>query len=640
MDNGPTIGDSMNDAVARNLTRSAGTAGSTAGTSGSTADATAGLPRWDVSTYFPSLESREFSTAEEQAGASLQRLGSLFDRHDVRGGDKALDPAAPDTAVLAAFDEVIEETNRVTAELDRLDAFTYAFVSTDTTDAVAQSTMSRLMELSATMSDLRTRLDAWMAALGAETLTANSAQAQAHEWPVRKGALRAERQMPEGEEQLASVMSLTGSSAWSQLYSDVSSAITADVDLPDGPKQMPIFAIRGLAMDEDPRVRKAAYDAELGAWEANAVPLAAAMNAIKGEQQKLALRRGWPSILDAQLFGQAVSRKTLDAMQAAMVDSFPDFRRYLRSKATLLGNDDGLPFWSLFAPVGATRTVSWPEAQATVDEAFATYSPQLQALAQRAFENAWIDAGPRAGKQGGAFCMPMGDGDSRVLLNFNSSMPEVFTLAHELGHAYHNTTMTERTPIQQGTPSSLAETASIFCETILIQHGLATTTDPAERLNLLDVDLQSSTQVIVDIHSRFLFEASVFEARANSTISTAGLCDLMAEAQEATYGSGLAADQRHPWMWAAKPHYYGSLFYNWPYAFGFLFGLGLYARYTEDPDRFRTGYDDLLSSTGLAQADALAARFGIDIEDQAFWEASLDVVRARIDDFSALTRQT
>ncbi len=605
------------------------------------------VPRWDVSAYFPSLDSREFTTAEEQAGASVQRLTALFDRHDVRAGDKALDPKAPDAGVIAAFDEILAELNRVTAEIDLLDAFTYAFVSTDTTDALAQATMSRLMELSASMSDLRTRFDAWMAALGADALIAASTEASAHEWPVRKGAMRAERQMPEGEEQLASLMSLTGSSAWSQLYSDVSSGITAEVALPIGTETHPIFAIRGMAMDADPRVRRAAYDAELAAWEANAIPLAAAMNAIKGEQQKLALRRGWPSILDAQLFGQAVSRRTLDAMQAAMIGSFPDFRRYLRSKAQLLSAaaddpssaDGGLPFWSLFAPVGAERSVTWAEAQTTVSEAFASYSPQLRGLAQRAFENAWIDAGPRAGKQGGAFCMPMGDGDSRVLMNFNSSMPEVFTLAHELGHAYHNTTMTERTPIQQGTPSSLAETASIFCETILIQHGLATTTDPAQRLNLLDVDLQSSTQVIVDIHSRFLFEASVFEQRANSTISVPGLCDLMSAAQEATYGDGLATDQRHPWMWAAKPHYYGSLFYNWPYAFGFLFGLGLYARYDEDPERFRSGYDDLLASTGLAQAHVLAARFGIDVEDQAFWESSLDVVRARIADFSSLAEQ-
>ncbi len=597
------------------------------------------MPRWDLSTYFTSLDSREFRSAEEHLAASLQRLVSLYDRHDVRGGDKALDPTDPDPAVVAAIDQVLHDTNEVTAELGRLDAYVFSFVSTDSNDAPAQAVLSRLMERSSTLQDLRGRLDAWIAALGIDTAIAASEAARAHEWPMRKGAMRAERQMPEGEEQLASLLSLTGSSAWSQLYADVTSSMSATVDLPAGPEELPIFAVRGLAMDADPAVRRAAYDAELGAWRSNAIPIAAALNAIKGEQQRLARRRGWPSILDAQLFGQSVGRSTLEAMQGAMTAAFPSFRRYLGAKATLLGHDRGLPFWDLFAPVGEARDVTWEQAKSAVEEAFASYSPQLRSLARRSFDESWIDVAPRTGKQGGAFCMPMGDGDSRVLMNFSSSMPQVFTLAHELGHAYHNSTMTERTPIQRGTPSSLAETASIFCETILIEHRLAAATDPGERLHLLDVDLQGSTQVIVDIHSRYLFESSVFAARADSTISIDGFCELMAEAQEATYGAGLDPERRHPWMWAAKPHYYGSLFYNWPYAFGLLFGLGLYARYVADPERFRTSYDDLLSSTGLADATALGARFDIDIEDREFWERSLAVIVARIDDFCALAEQ-
>ena len=198
--------------------------------------------------------------------------------------------------------------------------------------------------------------------------------------------------------------------------------------------------------------------------------------------------------------------------------------------------------------------------------------------------------------------MPMGDGDSRVLLNFSGSVDAIMTLAHELGHAYHNSTMVGRTPMQRGTPSSLAETASIFCETIMVGHGIATARDDAERLAILEVDLQGATQVIVDIHSRFLFESAVFERRATSTLSADEL--LRAHGRGAggrPTATGSHPDQRHPWMWAAKPHYYGSLFYNWPYAFGLLFGLGLYARFQEDPDRFRHGYDDLLSSTGLGQ---------------------------------------
>ncbi len=583
---------------------------------------------WDVSSYFPSVGSREFADAEERFGAEVRRLGALYDRHDVRGGSTADDPGA-------VLDEVVGATNRVLGELQLLRSFLNAFVSTDATDATAQAAMSRLQRMSVDLTTLTTRLDAWLAGLDLDGLVAESEVAAAHEWPLRKGLGRAEHLMSEGEEELAALLSVTGSTAWSRLYGDVTSAIRAEVDLPDGTEELPIFAVRGLATHVDAAVRRAAYVAELGAWEANAVPIAAALNAVKGEQQELALRRGWPSVLAAQRHGQAVDEATLDALQSAMVSSFPDFRRFLRTKAALLGHAGGLPWHDLFAPVGAAAAVDWSGAVEAVRTAFGSYSPALQGLADRAVAGRWIDVEPRPGKRGGAFCMPMGDGDSRVLLNFDGSFDGVMTLAHELGHAYHNTTLGPRTPIQRGTPSSLAETASIFCETIMVEHGLASV-DGDERLALLDTDLSGSTQVIVDIHSRFLFESAVFERRGRSTLAPGELCELMAEAQEATYGDGLHPELRHPWMWAAKPHYYGSVFYNWPYAFGLLFGIGLYARYVEDPERFRAEYDELLSSTGMAPAAELGERFGLDVRDEAFWSAGLDVIRRRIDEYEAL----
>jgi oligoendopeptidase F len=300
---------------------------------------------------------------------------------------------------------------------------------------------------------------------------------------------------------------------------------------------------------------------------------------------------------------------------------------------------DHLAFYDLFAPVasGADAEIDWDGATSAVQSAFGGYSPQLQALAKRALDDKWIDAEIREGKGGGAFCMSV-DGDrSLVLLNFNGSFDSVQTLAHELGHAYHNTQLANRTPYQRMTPMALAETASIFCETVMVEHGLATADDKA-RLNILEIDLQGSCQVVVDIHSRFLFEQAMSERRKERALSVAELSELMADAQAQTYGDALAVN--HPYMWAAKPHYYGSAFYNWPYTFGLLFGIGLYANYREDQDKFRGGYDDLLSATGLGSAAALAARFDIDVTDEAFWTASLDVVRARIDEFCRLAATT
>src|SRR5437763_16992060 len=188
--------------------------------------------------------------------------------------------------------------------------------------------------------------------------------------------------------------------------------------------------------------------------------------------------------------------------------------------------------------------------------------------------------------------------------------------------------------MQRQTPMALSETASVFCETILVQSGLAAAEgDVARRLVLLDTDLTGATQVVVDIHSRFLFERRVFEQRADRTLSVHELCDFMTDAQLATYGDGLDSAELHPYMWAVKPLYYGMAYYNWPYTFGLLFGIGLYAQFTADPDRFRLGYDDLLSATGLGEAAELAARFGIDVRDEGFWADSLAVIRGRIDDY-------
>ncbi|MBN1582034.1 MAG: oligoendopeptidase F, partial [Anaerolineae bacterium] len=214
------------------------------------------------------------------------------------------------------------------------------------------------------------------------------------------------------------------------------------------------------------------------------------------------------------------------------------------------------------------------------------------------------------------------------------------TLAHELGHAYHNLNLTPRTMLQRRTPMALAETASIFCEKIVREAALQAA-DAQEQITILEADLQGACQVVVDITSRFQFEKRAFEERLRRELSAKELCQIMVEAQQDTYGDRLDPDALHPYMWAAKPHYYsaGRSFYNYPYMFGLLFGLGLYARYQADPDAFQASYDEMLSSTGLSDAASLAQRFGIDIRTPDFWRGSLDLIRADIDRFESLVDQ-
>jgi oligoendopeptidase F len=324
-------------------------------------------------------------------------------------------------------------------------------------------------------------------------------------------------------------------------------------------------------------------------------------------------------------------------MLAAARESFPDFRRYLRAKARMLGLEK-LAWYDLGAPVGKEMQIwDFEKARDFIVARFGDYSQRLSNFAARAFRENWIDAEPRAGKVNRAYCIPLRCDESRIFVNFQPSFTGVSTLAHELGHGYHNLNLVNRTPLQKETPLTLAETASIFCETI-ITHAALARADREEQMTILEASLQRSCQAVVDISSRFLFENRVFERRKQRELSVDEFNELMLEAEMETYGDGLDEHLLHPYMWAMKPHYYSShlSFYNYPYLFGLLFGLGLYARYQQDAESFKTGYDDLLSSTGLFDAATLAARFGIDVRSATFWRSSLDMVRKNIDLFEGL----
>jgi pepF/M3 family oligoendopeptidase len=401
-------------------------------------------------------------------------------------------------------------------------------------------------------------------------------------------------------------------------------------------RPLPMSVVRNLAFDPDRATRRRAHEAELAAWQAVSVPLAAALNGIKGQVTTLARRRGWASPLEETLFQNNIDQQTLDAMMTAAREAFPDFRRYLKAKARLLGVER-LAWYDLFAPLGGdTQTWEYDRARTFIVEQFGTYSPRLSEFAARAFAENWVDAEPRPGKRDGAFCMLLRGDESRVFANYKPAYGGMRTLAHELGHAYHNLNLADRTMLGRATPMTMAETASIFCETVIQQAALGQTS-PAQQVAILEASLVSACQQVVDISSRFLFEQRVFDQRQTRDLTIDELSAMMLEAQRETYGDGLDESTLHPFMWAVKQHYYsaGLSFYNYPYMFGLLFGLGLYARYQESPAGFHAGYDDLLASTGLADAATLAARFGIDIRTPDFWRSSLDIIRRDIDRFVA-----
>jgi len=575
------------------------------------------LPHWNLSPLFPSLDSEDFQAAWKELETRFQALEPLMHKHEIG-------PRPMREHDAAAFREITTALNEVLEAFLPVRAFVSAQVDTDSTNQAAQARLSELQRLFLTLERLRPRLTAWYARLDPAAVDAGP-----YTLMLEEARVQAEHMMSEPEEILAAELRLSGGSAWGKLHGNVSSLITATV----GGNELPITAVRNLAHAPDPEVRREAYDAELAAWKAHEVPLAAALNGVKGEASTLNRKRGWSDDLEPALFRNRISAKTLGAMQDAVVASFPLWRRYFRTKAHLLGKEK-LDWWDLFAPAGESETTwTWDEGAAFVTEQLGTFSPSAAGVAKTAFAERWIDAEPRKGKRGGAYCMPIGKGKSRILANFEESFDSVSTIAHELGHAYHNHCLREKPLLLHMYPMTLAETASIMNETIVVQAALRTLPEQ-EQLPILEADLQGAAQVVVDIHSRFLFEQAVFEQRAKRELSPDEFCAAMRKAQEDTYGEALAT--YHPYMWAVKPHYYGSDFYNFPYTFGLLFGLALYQRYATEGEAFVAGYDDLLASVGMYRADALAGRFGFDLESRGFWEGGLAVLESRVARFEEL----
>ncbi|MEZ5135160.1 MAG: M3 family metallopeptidase [Acidimicrobiales bacterium] len=591
--------------------------------------------RWDLA---PLLGDDDPPTIDAAIDAIVVALDALERRYDALGVavGASTDTAAGTDVAASDVADLVDAHNAVLDQLRVVSALLHGKISVDSRDAHAAAARSRLAARSTVLGRLTTRRDAWLATLDLDALAAASPTVDAHRYALGRAAEAATHQMGAEAEALAGELRLTGSVAWANLHRDLSAQLTGSLDLPgEAPSVVAVSALRAMASDPDPHRRAAAHHAEVAAWASMAHPLAATLNGAFGERIVLDRRRGWSDHRAPALVANGIDAGVLDAMLGAVDGALDDLRRYLRAKARLLGHDDALPWWDLAAPVGTVGRRSWPEAVTEVTAAFATFGDDLAQLAQRAVDERWIDVDPRPGKVGGAFCMGVGGGRSRVLINFDDADTGMLTLAHELGHAYHQMRLADRTPLQRQTPMTLAETASVFCETITLDAAMRAAA-PDDELGLLELDLRGATQIVVDIRSRIWFEEALLEARTDGTVAPEELCALLGTAQQRAYGDAIAAGTAHPYLWAVKGHYF-TPFYNWPYTFGLLFALGLYDRYRDDPVGVRRRYDTLLADTGMAAPAELAGRFGIDIGDAASWERSLDVLRGRVDRFVALS---
>ncbi|MDX1377317.1 MAG: M3 family oligoendopeptidase [Anaerolineales bacterium] len=595
-------------------------------------------PRWDLTNVYPSLESDEFKAAVDDFKNQTSDLDDYFvevvKKTDVNTPPEQLGPIVS---------EVVDRFNSAYELAGTINPYIASFTTTDSRDKLAARIESEFEQAYLPLRNLHVQFKGWLGQI-APALDKSfeyGESAKAHAFMLKEAAEQSKYLMSDAEESLAAELSLSGGNAFRKLRGKTVSQLSVDFELDGEVQKLPAPALINLRTHADEDVRRRAYEAENEAWKSVEETLAACLNGIKGEVITLNKRRGREDALHSSLEAARIDRETLDAMMGAMKGSFPMFRRYYKHKAKLIGKDK-LAWWDIFAPVGKTDTrYTFEEARDFILNAFEKFSPELRRFSERAFENNWIDAEMREGKGSNGFCMSVdGVQESRIFINFDGSQDQLSTIAHELGHAFHFDCawQFDKTPLQQITPMTLAETASMFCETIVTEEVLKQVEDPQEELAILESVLNGASQVVIDIYSRFLFEQEVFERRELAELSADEINNSMERAQKATFGEALDERYLQKYMWTWKPHYYstGLSFYNYPYAFGHLFATGLYAIYQRRGDEFVNDYKKLLASTGEASAADLAQTFGIDIRTRKFWEDSIAIIGKSIDRYCEL----
>ena len=583
--------------------------------------------QWNLSVLYPGIDSKEYQDDFQFLDELIQNLEEKAD---------ALFVSENPSIALSDF---LKEETRFMEKALRLHEYVFLKQSVDTTNAEVANAINQLQNKLTKTTIAMTKMKKFVSLQDdLDDLIGGNTYLKEHEFLLDEIKKLSRYQLNENEEEIISKLYLNGGNNWSNLQEYLTSTLAVDYK----GDQTTLPAIRNLAYSDDAETRKSAYEAEIASYDKIKDAISFSLNSIKGEVNSLCELRGYNSAIERTLVNSRMSQSTLDSLLAAIQKSLPKFQAYLKHKSLLLGHQNGLPWYDLFAPIGEKgNRFEIEDAQKFIIKQFGTFSDDLAQMAHDAFEQEWIDFLPRSKKVGGAFCANLSVvKQSRILTNYDYTLSDVVTLAHELGHAYHGMHIQNHSILNTDYTMPVAETASTFCESI-VMNAVLKDADKKEKVKLLESTIQDFTQIIVDIYSRYLFEEEVFLLRKSAFLFSNELEEIMISAQKKAYGNGLDVNYLHPYMWINKSHYYsvGISFYNFPYAFGGLFAKGLYAKYVEEGKSFVEKYQKLLQATTVNTVEDVAAMVGIDITQQSFWDKSLEMVEEMIDEFIEITKE-
>lgn len=615
--------------------------------------------QWDLDVFFPggsrSPAFRAFldQLTEELAGledrlAELERAGKTVSNGGATpGGAEAgatetggaeAGTALPDPQ---SFQAVVAQAQGCIERLVHAAAFVHCLTAQDTTDETARLLEGRIAQLRARLRTGLNRLDEtlrqvpdaqWsslLAAAGLEDLS----------FPLTERRRLAADKMPAAMETLAEDLAVDGYHGWSHLYNTIVGRITIPWEEKGTTLQLSVGQAANRLKSPHRTTRVQLFSAWQKAWDEQAEVIAACLNHLAGYRLQLYKHRGWEDILQEPLVANRMTAATLSAMWVAVQEAQDHLTKYLQRKAQLLGLP-ALAWFDLGAPLDTShRQVDYPTGAQFIVDHLRRFSPALASFAETALRDGWIEAEDRPGKRPGGFCtyFPL-QGQSRIFMTYGGTPVNVTTLAHELGHAYHNHAVRDLPILVQDFPASLAETASTFAELIVSDAAIFNAADDQERLALLDHRLQNHVAYFMDIHARYNFELEFYRVRQEGPVPAAQLHAMMEAAQKASFRNALS--HYEPQFWASKLHFYitGLPFYNFPYTFGHLFSLGLYQRARQAGSPFAHQYELLLRDTGRMTVEELAHRhLGVDLTQPDFWREAAQSAMADVETFIKLS---
>ena len=583
-----------------------------------------GTQNWDMSIVYEGGSSNEaFKGDLEQLFTEARSL-------------KARSDSLPDPSEVETWGGLLVDLYDTNLRLHEIWTWIHCLTSQNTLDKAAEVAEERLRDCSSILSLARIPLDDLLAFGSEEQFEALVSLPSLS--PIRGGLENirksAQTLLPKEQQAICEALSNDGLRAWGALYTTRSGEVTVKID---GEELSAAQAFNRVSLSRDADERKRIFDAVGDAWKLDRDLWAKILNHITGTRITLNELRGIDT-LDEPITNCRMEEASVNAMMEAIASVRAPMTRFLELKARALGKDR-LGYQDLRAPVGEFRmSHSWENSKSFILKHFKENSRPLYDLSVRAFEERWIEAEDRAHKRQGGWCanLPISE-QSRIFMTHSGGINSTITLAHELGHAYHNEATKGIHPAMRDYPMTLAETASTFAENLMRDAALEAAEDDKEKLAILNARLSSAVAYLMDIPARFAFEKRLYDLRRKGPLDPDTLDEVTVEIQREWFGDAL--ESWNPTFWCSKLHFYiaSISFYNFPYSFGFLFSQLVYDQVRADPEAWKERYDELLRDTGWRTAEDIAStHLGLDLRDPEAWKSALKPVYSDLEAFEAL----